>query len=148
MKKRITRWFHYTTNDRLEAIERAGEIRLATSGLEAPELPAVWATRRPSWEPTATKGNHTTGEASIEAMLATGILLVRLGLPKSAVPWTWVAHKRFGMIDPGAAYGLARAARSVGSDPRDWRLSYVPIPFTAVLAVEVSADGRTWRSPE
>ena len=50
------RYFHYTTENRLEIILQSEIILLAGSGIENKnEKPCAWVSSNPKWEATATK---------------------------------------------------------------------------------------------
>ena len=50
------RYFHYTTENRLEIILQSEIILLAGSGIENNnEKPCAWVSSNPKWEATATK---------------------------------------------------------------------------------------------
>ena len=142
------RWWHYTLARTLAEILVSGAIKRSTEGVSEGERTAVWFSCRTDWEPTATRGltDGRTGErrtATIEEMVALGGELVRLEVPETVARYTWADHRRLGQIDPRMADGLERA---LGGEPAKWRLSYDDVPLNQIVNIEVSPDGRSWRS--
>jgi hypothetical protein len=84
------------------------------------EQPAVWFTKRPTWEPTASKGRGG---------------LARIGVHRAGLT-TWAEHRKTSGIDPGTARGLVLAARDVGSNPGDWFAYYDAVPRTMWVAIQ------------
>ncbi len=120
-----------------EDIERQGRVDFPISLLAdaawmreaVPERPAVWFTLRDTWEPTATW--RGTGSK------------VRFGvLPEGLT--TWAGHRQSSGISATAADGLEKSARTRGSDPNEWLVSYESVPRSKWVRVE-QLHGELWR---
>jgi hypothetical protein len=139
------RLWHYTTAQRLEAIARDGVLRQAVAGVSGRERPAVWFTTSAEWEPTANKirrlADGTLHALSTEETAFHGGGLVRFEVATDVAPVTWVEHRRKGGIAKRMADALEKAARRVGSNSSDWRLSYTPVPRQNWLSVELFWSG-------
>lgn len=107
----MTRWFHYAHGAALLGIVRAARILCANAGAAAGERPAVWLTRRESWEPTATVFDDQFGYGRIE-------------VAEAVARWTWDDHVRRSGIAQVTAAALSAIARDRGSNPAEWRVSY------------------------
>src|SRR5687768_12023325 len=120
-----SRYWHYTTADRLLGILGDGHIRRASAGVPHGERRAVWFTTRETWAPTATAigltldGTYRT--ATLSEMQESVGALVRLGVSVSTARYSWDHHRRCGQIDPRMADALECSAAEQGSDPADWR---------------------------
>jgi hypothetical protein len=139
--------WHYTVFDRLVSIEAAGEIVPATVAVAARERPAVWFSRRSTWEPTATKGVIERGvnrNMTIPEMVESGGgPLVRIGIESSGL-MGWTFHVAKSGIKRRTARLLERVACEVGGDPSDWLVHYGPVERARWLSIEVSFDGERW----
>jgi hypothetical protein len=145
------RWWHYTVGPKLLSIVEARNITRARTRVGGNERGAVWFSRRPDWEPTATKGKRVAGtpmpvDMTIPEMVEQAGALVRLEVSEDIARHSWADHRRIGQVDPRVADALERAAHEHGADPLDWRVSYHDVPTAEVLSVEASVDGVTWVS--
>jgi hypothetical protein len=166
--------WHYTTGDLLASIEADGEIEPAIAGLKHgpisedlraqleeivatgvskkvplpfKERPVVWFSRRPTWEPTATKGVIDGGvrrTATIAEMVERGGDLARIGVEPAGL-FSWTYHVNKGGLSKKDARALERAAREVGAAPGDWLVHYGAVSRDRWKSVERSTDGTTWR---
>ena len=138
--------WHYTVADQFESILVDHAIIPATAGVDTSrEKPAVWFSRRETWEPTATKGmlDRTTGhrrDATPEEMHEFG--MVRIGVDASGLT-PWLVHRNKSGITARVASSLVTSAVAVGSNPGDWFVSYEPVPRERWLRVE-RWDGAEW----
>jgi hypothetical protein len=130
------------------------------------ERPAIYFTRRETWEPTATKGiflpdapELTPGEAiagltpeyyarygrkaTVAECAEVGHGLFRIGVAPDAAPVTWEAFVESGGLPRKMARALKRSAHADGSRVEDWRLRYDPLPFPEWARVELW-NGREW----
>lgn len=166
--------WHYTTREKLDAIIVDGHIVPAYTGVDYPlsdgtrakleeivasdkpqpvameyasgEVPAVWFSKRSTWEPTATKGIMKAGvrrRATIEEMVCRAGGLARIGVDSNGLR-TWVEHRTVGGITRAEATRLVRSGTRVGANPGDWFVAYASIPRDRWLAVEESRDGTLW----
>jgi hypothetical protein len=138
-----SRRFHYTIRTCWEGIQQDHLIRLEE---EAPPCrPAVWFSTRSVWEPTATKGVLLHGRpvlASWDRMQEIG--LVRIEVAPETAAHDWEAYKR--LADCPWASNLARTGRIAGADPRDWFVSFEPVPSSQWLRVdEWDRNRQLWR---
>lgn len=143
------RVWHYTIGAYLPIIIQSGEIRQAIPYGRPNVRPVVWATVSPVWEETANKGSvrHTasgpsyvSGDRRMTAELGGG--LARIELTPSSVPHNWRCYRDLSGETPHVVSGLAATARRVGSDPVNWRVSFVPIPASEWISIEHLVDGR------
>jgi hypothetical protein len=139
------RW-HYTIGDRFLQIAQDGIIQPATAYVVWPERPVVWFSTHPRWEPTACKMAQAPGGRLRRLTRAEtaryGGGLVRIGVAPESAPHDWQAYRRLSGVDPGVARGLAKAAKKQRADPRQWYVSFEPVPAAVWLAVEVWGNGQ------
>lgn len=143
-KRRQVYW-HYTTLDRYTLIYRDRLITPATGFVIPPERPAVWFSCHPHWEPTANKGIMEGGlvrTATMDEMEAAGGGLVRIGVERRHLPYGWDGYPRTSGVLTAMAEGLYWSALAVGANPRDWRISYNPVPIEQWCEVQVLVEGR------
>ncbi len=136
--------YHYTTGDRFLRIIASREIRPATAHVEPPEIPAVWLSSAPVWEPSATKGVIEDGvrrQASLAELIGLCGCLVRIEIDPAAVhllePCTFRDALR---IPPDVHDRLIVAGLEMGANPTDWRAVAGPVPLTAFLRIEFCVD--------
>lgn len=128
-----------------------GAIKPARAGVPKGERPAVWFSRRSTWEPTATKllFDSAAGDvrnATVAEMLAAGGTLARIEVSPDAARHSWRDHLKLGHIDLRWADELEKVALKQGADPNDWRVSYHPVTLEKIIGVESSIDGVNWQS--
>lgn len=128
--------YHYTIGNYLPAIVTHGEIVPATALVPRGVRPAVWCSTNQDWEPTATKGSN------VWSTHRHGGSLARIEIDPAAAPHSWADYKRESGERPKMIARLSAAARSVGADPQDWRVSFDPIPRESWLSIEVFSRGR------
>jgi hypothetical protein len=136
--------YHYTTGDRFLRIVAARAIQPATAHVAPPEIPAVWLSSAPVWEPSATKGVIEDGvrrQASLAELIGLCGCLIRIEIDPAAVR----------MLEPGAFREALRIPRVVhdrllaaglemGADPAQWRAVAGPVPLTAFRSIEFSVE--------
>ena len=93
------RWWHYTVGTRLLSIVEARKITRTRKNVAGGERAAVWFSRRPDWEPTATKGQRVAGMAmsvdmTIPEMVKAAGALVRLEVSENTARHLWADHRR------------------------------------------------------
>ena len=142
--------YHYTTGDRFLRIIASRAILPATAHVNPPEIPAVWLSSAPVWEPSATKGVIEDGvrrQASLAELIGLCGCLVRIEIDPDAVcclePGTFRDALR---IPPDVHDRLITAGLEMGADPSDWRAIAGAIPLTAFNRIEfsVEADPPHW----
>lgn len=143
--------YHYTTEFAIGSILSDGFIKEASGSIGPREIPAVWFTRHPMWEPTANKGIMTPdgvhrGVLTTAEMFAM-IRLYRFKIPLKALPkplkaLPWAQLKRKARISGKEQRRLISAAKSVNSDHTLWYGVLNPVPVS-IMTIEVW-DGEQW----
>ncbi len=142
------RVWHYTVGQCLRSILDTLAITPATEGVPPGELPVVWLSAHPLWEPTANKGRKgPNGEIirlSKEETAAYGEGLYRIEVSPEAAPYSWEDFRRLSGVSSRLAKSLARIARQCGSNYHDWRISFEPITAEKWLSVEIETHTDQW----
>jgi len=143
------RLFHYTIGECLNGILRDSVITVASAGVPDGEVPAVWFSFHPDWEPTANKAmlERATGRLLLgtrETTASVGGGLARIEVSPTRAPHDWASYLRLAGVRSERAGGLRRAALDAGSHPRLWRVTFDPVGRADWLAVEVHHEG-SWR---
>jgi hypothetical protein len=116
--------YHYTTGDRFLRIIASRAILPATAHVEPPEIPAVWLSSAPVWEPSATKGVIEDGvrrQASLAELIGLCGCLVRIEIDPSAVAWLGPSEFRNALRIPEDVHNrLIAAGLEMGANPADW----------------------------
>jgi hypothetical protein len=142
--------YHYTTGDRFSRIIASRAILPATAHVNPPEIPAVWLSSAPVWEPSATKGVIEEGvrrQASLAELIGLCGCLVRIEIDPSAVAWLGPFEFRNALCIPEEVHDrLIAAGLEMGANPTDWSAVAGPVPHTAFRRVEftVEADPPQW----
>ncbi len=142
--------YHYTTCDRFLRIIASREIRPATAHVEPSEIPAVWLSSAPVWEPSATKGVIEDGvrrQASLAELIGLCGCLVRIEIDPTAVRLIEPGAFRDALrIPPSVHDRLITAGLEMGADPEHWRAVAGPVPLTAFRRIEftIEADPPKW----
>jgi hypothetical protein len=134
------------TKATLEQIIATGRPQSVSMELASGEMPAIWFSKRPTWEPTASKGLVERGRqrsATIAEMVARHGGLARIGVDAAGL-LTWLDHRKLSGISAADAKRLVRSAVMVGANPGDWFVSYGTVRRERWLAIEESVDGVTW----
>jgi hypothetical protein len=136
--------YHYTTGDRFLRIIASRAILPATAHVTPPEIPAVWLSSAPVWEPSATKGVIEDGirrQASLAELIGLCACLVRIEIDPAAVrliePGTFRDALR---IPPDVHERLIAAGLEMGANPADWSAVAEPIPLTAFRRIEFTVE--------
>jgi hypothetical protein len=136
--------YHYTTGDRFLRIIASRAIQPATAHVEPPEIPAVWLSSAPVWEPSATKGVIEDGvrrQATLAELIGLCGCLVRIEINPAAVcclePGTFRDVLR---IPPDVYDRLIAAGLEMGANPTDWRAVAGSVPLTAFRRIEFSVE--------
>jgi hypothetical protein len=136
--------YHYTTGDRFLRIIASRAILPATAHVEPPEIPAVWLSLAPVWEPSATKGVIEEGvrrQASLAELIGLCGCLVRIEIDPAAVRLLKPDSFREALcIPPDVHDRLLAAGLEMGADPTDWRAVAEPVPLTAFRRIEFSVE--------
>jgi hypothetical protein len=142
------RIFHYTVGIRLLKILEDQKIKCATAFIGKKEKPVVWFSTNQEWEKTANKmWNDKKGRLislSKEETEELGNGLVRIEVTPETAPYTWEDYKQKARVDRRILSGLYKVAKDQGADPREWRVSFVPVKMENWLSVELW-DGEKWK---
>jgi hypothetical protein len=142
--------YHYTTGDRFLRIIASRAILPATAHVTPPEIPAVWLSTAPVWEPSATKGVIEDGvrrQASLAELIGLCGCLVRIEIDPARVCLLVPSAFREALCIPEDVHQrLLAAGIEMGADPENWRAVAGPVPFTAFSRIEfsVEADPPKW----
>ena len=136
--------YHYTTGDRFLRIIANRAILPATAHVTPPEIPAVWLSTAPVWEPSATKGVIEDGvrrQASLAELIALCGCLVRIEIDPTGVRLLGPSAFREALCIPPDVYDrLIAAGLEMGADPADWRAVAGPVPLTAFRRIEFTVE--------
>ena len=140
--------WHYTCGDRLELIQKSGEIRPAIAGIEKGERPAVWFSSNPVWEETANKllMDSLTGQVRSLTKQETHEYaggLARIAVSPETAPINWDRFSSESGASTKMLAGLRKAAYSMGSRPSQWFVSFSSVRREKWLAIELW-DGEKW----
>lgn len=140
--------YHYTTAEHARSILADGELRPSAAGAVGRERPALWFTSRPTYEPTAVKMFEDAATGRVRQLTLDGQAarfgLARFVAPASVAPLDWGAWARQSGVRTSDVKRMARRARDLGSDVALYRATFDAVPVGQGVAVETSADGRTW----
>jgi hypothetical protein len=136
--------YHYTTGDRFLRIIASRAILPATAHVAPPEIPAVWLSSAPVWEPSATKGVIEDGvrrQASLAELIGLCGCLVRIEIDPAAVCLLEPDKFREALRIPTVVHDrLIAAGLEMGADPTDWRAVAGPVLLTAFRRIEFSVE--------
>lgn len=147
----MKRVFHYTVIQHCQDIFIDGEIKVATANIPKGVKPVVWFTTNPDWEETANKpvalDDGSLGEfLNRQGMWEHGFNPIRFEVdPKKVSLRSWNNYKKNSGDSQEAIKGLEKTAKQVGSDPKQWLVSYENVPMDAVIGVS-SWDGEKWEA--
>jgi hypothetical protein len=142
--------YHYTTGDRFLRIIANRAILPATAHVQPPEIPAVWLSSAPVWEPSATKGVMEHGirrQATFAELIGMCGCLVRIEVDPDAVDTLEPGAFRDALRIPASVHDrLVAAGLEMGADPSAWLAVAAPVPLTAFRRIEFSteADPPKW----
>ena len=141
------RIFHYTYDEHYISILRDGEIKLKSiwSGdLRRPnpdksERSAVWFSTNPDWEKSCDgklrDGTTHYGLPMIEA-LQRGRHIYRIEVTPESAPYNWEDYKSMSGMSKTTIKLLEQRARQLGSDPREYRVSFQPVGWKQWVCIE------------
>lgn len=141
--------WHYTTGMKIPLILESGAILpIPTNGAPTSELPVIWLSRHPIFEPTAAKGcvdSHTglfrrlTMQETHE--MAGGLYRLKVSPDIQTHEMEW--FRTNSGINRKTFKALAVIAKRQGANPDHWRVSAEPIPLVAIDRVE-AWTGSAW----
>ena len=136
--------YHYTTGDRFLRIVASQAILPATAHVTPPEIPAVWLSTAPVWEPSATKGVIEDGvrrQASLAELIGLCGCLVRIEIDPVRVLLLGPSDFREALRIPEDVHKrLIAAGLEMGADASDWRAVAGPVPLTAFRRIEFTVE--------
>jgi hypothetical protein len=136
--------YHYTTGDRFLRIIASRAILPATAHVNPPEIPAVWLSSAPVWEPSATKGVIEDGvrrQANLAELIRLCGCLVRIEIDSDALRWLGPSDFADALrIPPGIRQRLLAAGFEMGANPTDWSAVAGPVPLTAFRRIDFSVE--------
>ena len=136
--------YHYTTGDRFLRIIASREILPATAHVAPPEIPAVWLSSAPVWEPSATKGVIEDGvrrQASLAELIDLCCCLVRIGIDPACVRLIGPPDFRQALRMPKGVHDrLIAAGLEMGANPAHWRAVAGSVPLSAFRWIEFSIE--------
>jgi site-specific DNA-methyltransferase (adenine-specific) len=97
-------------------------------------MDAVWFSTNPVYDAAACR----YGTTALKRMIKCGAETIRFLVDMPLTSWS--EHKKTSGILPVMARGLEKAGMAVGSNPKDWYLSYEPVKEW--LAIEAYRDGK------
>ena len=142
--------YHYTTGDRFLRIIASHAILPATAHVNPPEIPAVWLSSAPVWEPSATKGVIEDGvrrQASLAELIVLCGCLVRIEIDPARVWLLGLSAFRAALRIPDVVHErLLAAGLEMGANPTDWSAVAGTVPLTAFCRIDfsVEADPPQW----
>jgi len=134
--------WHYTVGENWELIRENGVLIPGFNNPFIPkgERPANWFTTNQEYESTIGKvyycDGRIVGYTTRQDLIDDCGGLVRIGVAPETAPHDWNEFKRLSGIQPKLARGLYNSAIEQGSRPRDWRVTFDPVPQSAWLSVE------------
>jgi hypothetical protein len=145
----VKRVFHYTVFQRLQSIFTDTEIKVATKNVPAGVKPVVWFTTNPDWEETANKdvdfGNGSTEFLNRQSMWEKGIHPIRIEVDPTKVSLrSWSNYKKNSGDSMDTIKSLEKTAKQLGSNPKQWMVSYENVPVDAIIGVS-NWDGAKWQ---
>jgi hypothetical protein len=136
--------YHYTTGDRFLRIVASQSILPATAHVAPPEIPAVWLSSAPVWEPSATKGvieNGIRRQASLAELIGLCGCLVRIEIDPAEVCLLEPCSFREALRIPTVVHDrLLVAGLEMGADPANWSAVAGPVPLAAFRRIEFSVE--------
>ncbi len=133
--------YHYTTFGYLEEIIESKYLKVSPwEKKNNIERPALWLTKNPNWENSATKGyfDKTTGESRYltfeEQSYSFGC--VRITIPHNVSFCNWDEYKLCSKEPINLTRELEKIGLQQGSNPEDWYVSFEDVPITEIIAVD------------
>lgn len=142
--EKIKRYFHYTTETRLEEIIQSEKILLAKKSVGGKkEKPCAWVSTNPRWEPTATKlvmdeFGQTQRMTFKEQLKSFGCARIEVE-SKGLIPWKQI--KKIANMNPKIANQMEYVGAELGAYQNDWYGSLSPIDINRWIRAEVYKDG-------
>lgn len=138
--------WHYTTGQSVRGIISTGSINPAEELVPSGEIPAVWFSRRKTWEPTASKGIFdprigTRRFATLAEMEERCGGLFRFGIDTASL-LNWPRLVLATGMSCTTARHLERVGRKAGAVPSDWMGRVGPVALTELESLQRLVKGR------
>lgn len=142
--KKNPRVYHYTTvNFHLAKIFASGVLRPSAAGCEPHELPLLWFSKHPHWEPTATKGDLGVSPKVAFAQHMEWAGCARFSLPADDPRlMEWPDACKYAGIRRDVRRALEVSGRRMGAKPSDWLAIAGAVPLADVRLQRL--DGGKW----
>ncbi|RXR17360.1 hypothetical protein EQG63_11265 [Flavobacterium amnicola] len=140
----MKKYYHYTTEFKLEEIIESEKIKLAVASVGGKnEKACAWVSSNPQWENTATKyesdelGNYhkLTFDEQLEKYGCARIQVEPIGL----IPWNKIKH--LAKMDLTYAESMVKAGIEMGGKQSEWFGSLYPIGIERWIKAEVYKNG-------
>lgn len=140
--------WHYTTITAADNINVEQIIKVSETERKFGLKPAVWFSKNPDWEPTATK---LVGDNLGNIRLMTkqeqfdNFGLCRIGIKFTDELISWAKYKHAGRIAPLKHEQMELDGINRGGNPKDWYASFNNIPAEKWITFD-QFDGKKWLS--
>jgi hypothetical protein len=139
-----TKYYHYTTENRIQDILESGKITQATLRLNKKEKPCTWISSNQIWEKTATK--MAKNDEGLLIQLTFEQQLACFGCARIEVKpnnlYNWPKLKHIVRIDKVNAKFLEDEGIKRGANPSEWHGSLFPIEMDQWIRIEIFEDGK------
>lgn len=140
--------WHYTTEIHSVKIINDGILKLSHGDKVMGAKPALWFSKNPEWEPTATKlaadskGNifRLSKEQHLEYF---GMVRFGIEFDKTFLV-SWIKYQFKSKIDIRIYDLLAKVGREQGANPKDWYVSFQGVASNKWVTIE-EFDGESWK---
>lgn len=142
--------YHYTNSLKLPFILEDGMIKLSAFLLDKGERPSLWLSTNPEWEYSASCYRKESEELTNGMKLSVfkdlpNIIPVRIGVSDSSKYIGWKKFRKKSGIGKHTAKSLESISDNVGSNTKEWRASFEPIPQSEWLSLEKYENG-CWKA--
>ncbi|MBF0195335.1 MAG: hypothetical protein HQL71_12305 [Magnetococcales bacterium] len=131
--------YHYTVVNLLIEIIKDGFIKPATAIVPKNERPVVWLSMNTYWEETANKNFLQDGQMTSLDRRQTHERFG--GLARIEVPFyltsSWNHFNKKSGINASHSDALARVALKRGASPKEWRVSFNPVPESSWIGIDL-----------
>jgi hypothetical protein len=142
----MTRLWHYTSEDRLEAILESEQINTTLNNItHKKEKPTCWVSSNPLWENTATKmltdgnGNYKKLKRKEQEEL---FGLARIEVEPKFGFYAWKTFRKLAKVDKKIADNMELSGKENGAKISEWFCSFKPIPIDYWIRAEVYKNGQ------
>ncbi|MBG6222140.1 MULTISPECIES: hypothetical protein [unclassified Janthinobacterium] len=140
--------YHYTTAQKFDLIKQSGLLLPSDIGVSAPELPILWFSTHPKYEPSALKPlgdeyGNVTRVLTVKELYEVGGGLVRFGI-SAAVLIRGEELRRTAKMFATVWRKLEKSGKKMKANPVDW-LGYVGSMSLEDVSIEIMDDNMVWR---